>query len=494
MRKLGLTLSIFLFLTEVVNSQTSTNSVSYSTPDRGGTVIETAGGTEAIVVGYGRVQPAASTAPNGVAIFSLRENGILITEAGVPATTATIAGRTYAEVNGPINTGVAFVNPNSTAVVISFHFTGENGNDFGNGTFTLEGNAQIGKFLNQAPFNANVQFAGTFSFTASAPVSVIALRTILNSRNEFLMATQVVTPIPDTTSAGAFVMAHFADGGGWRTQVVLVNTTDVNLTGTVQFYGEGSASVAAQPLTLNVNGQVAASFNYQIRARSSVRLVTSSPVGIAAQVGSVRITPSAGSQAPSGFAVFSFTNGGVLQTEAAVPAQPASTAFRSYVEVNSRTGNPGAIQSAIAISNPSSTSATVNFELTTLAGASTGLTATRLVPANGHISTFVHDLFPTLDVSANFRGVLRITSGASPVVIVSLRTRYNERGDFLITTTPASNEAAASTTGEIYFPHIVDQGGYSTQFILFSGVTGQTSTGNLRFFSQAGQSMNVRIR
>ena len=65
-------------------AQTSTSSVAFTTRDRGGVVVETAGGTGALTVGYGRVQPSSSTTPAGVAVFGLRQNGVLVSEAGVP--------------------------------------------------------------------------------------------------------------------------------------------------------------------------------------------------------------------------------------------------------------------------------------------------------------------------------------------------------------------------------------------------------------------------
>src|SRR5207245_9149580 len=123
-------------------AQTGTSSVSYSTPDRGGVVIETAGGgtNNPPVVGYARVQPSASTTPAGSAIYDLRQNGVLVAEAAVPGMTTMAGGRIYAEVNSPINTGIAIANPNSTPVTISFNFTDQNGNDFGQSNFTLAAN------------------------------------------------------------------------------------------------------------------------------------------------------------------------------------------------------------------------------------------------------------------------------------------------------------------------------------------------------------------
>src|SRR5438552_6863651 len=213
-----------LTITQPAGAQTTASSVPYSIVDRGAVSLETVGGADVMIVGYGRVLPTA-TAPAGVSIFGLRQNGVLVTEAGVPGVITLISGRTYAEVNGPINTGMAFANLNSSPVVISFNFTDQAGNDFGQNSFTLGANGQMAKFLNEAPFSA-APFAGTFTFSASAPVALAALRTFANQRGEFLVTTQPVTKTPDVISANALVIGHFADGSGWNTQVILVNTAD----------------------------------------------------------------------------------------------------------------------------------------------------------------------------------------------------------------------------------------------------------------------------
>jgi hypothetical protein len=109
----------------------------------------------------------------------------------------------------------------------------------------------------------------------------------------------------------------------------------------------------------------------------------------------------------------------------------------------------------------------------------------------GHFSTFLHDLFPSLALP--FTGVLRMSSFSS-IGVMTLLTRYNERGDFLMATTPASNEASPSNTGEILFPFIADGGGFTTQFILFSGVAGQISTGELSLIGQQGQPLDLTVR
>ena len=86
--------------------------------------------------------------------------------------------------------------------------------------------------------------------------------------------------------------------------------------------------------------------------------------------------------------------------------------------------------------------------------------------------------------------MLRLSS-PTPVSVAGLRSRYNERGDFLISTTPPVNENAATPGSALYFPHIADAGGCTTQFVLFGGQAGQASSGTLRFFPQSGESWNV---
>jgi hypothetical protein len=78
--------------------------------------------------------------------------------------------------------------------------------------------------------------------------------------------------------------------------------------------------------------------------------------------------------------------------------------------------------------------------------------------------------------------------------VVALRQRYNERGDYLITTTPPTLETGTPTTAPRSFPHFVNGDGYTTQFILFSGTAGQTAAGSVKFHRQDGTALPVTLR
>ena len=78
--------------------------------------------------------------------------------------------------------------------------------------------------------------------------------------------------------------------------------------------------------------------------------------------------------------------------------------------------------------------------------------------------------------------------------VVGLRLRYNERKELLITTTPPSVETNQAISKSMLFPHVADGGGYTTQFILFGGTTGQTSSGTLGVYDPNGQPLNIGLQ
>ena len=460
---------------------------SFSIPDRGGRSTTSSGTAETLRVGYGRIRAdAGSGTPSGIAIFGFRQNGVLISEAGVPASEPVQEGRIFAEVDGPVNTGLAIANPNGLPATISFYFTNTSGTRFAEGSFELGAHQQTAKFLDQAPFNGGPSVLGTFTFTSSLPVAVVALRGFTNEAGEFLMTTLPVAPVSSTASDTVY-FPHFADGSGWATQVVLVNPTDRTITGAVEFRGKGSDTAAAAPVILTLDdGRTGSNFDYSIAPRSVKRFTTSnSPAGLA--TGSVRATPNSGNAAPSGLVVFSFVSGEKTVSEAGVSALPTGSGFRVYVESAGMPGQAGSIRSGLAITNAGATANTMTLEVTNLDGSLAVPPATLAIPPSGHLARFVDEIFTLPD---NFSGVLRVRSNAE-VAIVGLRLRVNENNELKMTTTAPSNEMDPSTSEDRFFAHLADSGGWSTQFILFSGTAGQTASGTLNFIDASGQPLDL---
>jgi hypothetical protein len=432
------------------------------------------------------VAPAGQAVPSGLAIFGYRQNGILISETGVPASPPLTKGRIYAEVSGPVNTGIALANSNDSDTTVSFFFTDSSGNDFGHGSVTIPAHGQVAHFLDETPFSAPRPMNGTLTFNAALPVSAIAIRGFTNERSEFLVTTLPVVD-PSNAVADSTFFPHFVDGGGWSTEFVLVNPSDQNISGTLSFFGQGTVSTVAPNLTMSIDGAMLHQITYTIPPRSAATYSTagsSSPT----QVGSARITPALWNETPVGTAIFSFHNGSTTVSAAGTPSLEVGRAFRMYAESNTGTS----VRTGVAIQNSALTSTTVNFELTGLDGTSTGLAGTITLPASGQRALFLDEIPGFQSLPLPFKGILRISSSNVNITAVGLHGRWNERGDFIFTTISAINEGAP-TNSKVVFPDIVNGAGYSTQFVLFSGKPGEPASGNISLFSQNGAKLSIPL-
>lgn len=435
----------------------------FSISSTGSDYLRTPSAVGSVNLGYGRLQASAgSAAPDGVAIFSFRSNGVLVSEAAVPASPLIQEGRIYAETSGAVKTGIAIANPNDRSATISFYFTDVNGASFGAGTTTIAPNQQIAAFLDEAPFNGAVN-ARSFTFSSSLAVGAIALRGYTNERSDFLMTTLPVAPISSSSSAPV-LLPHFATGGGWTTQVLLVNPTDGPISGGVE---------------------MDAAYNYSIAPRSAVKIVGS---GITPQLrtGSIRVSPAFLSRTPAASTVFSYINDGITLTESGVATTGTASSFRLFAEFDFLRS----MQTGIAVANTTNGAAAVQFELLDLKGQPTGYSGSLTIAGNGSRSLFLTEIPGFQNLPSSFRGVLRISSGAA-ISAIGLRGRYNERGDFLIATTPALAENSQARSAELIFPHIVSGGGYTTEFLLMS--RGTMSSGNILLRSQSGAELPLPL-
>jgi hypothetical protein len=459
------------FLSVKLPGAPAMNTVPFSLADRGTESVTSMGApSESMRVGYARVTADSGAMPAGVAIFGYRHNGVLISETGVPGARPLTGGRIYAETSASVSSGVAIANPNSEPAVVSFTFTDATGTDVAGGSVTVPPNGQIAGFLNERPFNGPSAFSGAFTFSSLKPVAVVALRGLVNERSDFLLTTLPVVEIgAAAASAPALAFPHFASGSGWTTTIMLVNPTENPISGSLQFTNSAGIPVSSLP--------------YVIARRSAKTFATETSGTVGS--GAVRIVPAPMNAPPAGSLVFSFQESGVRITEAGVPAAGAGTAFRVYAEASD------VIQSGIAVLNTSLTQASVRVELISLSGASVSTASFTLAPYAQRAS-FLTELPGFQNLSLPVQGLLRITSTV-PVAVTGLRSRTNQRGDFLLTTTPPVVEDATAPP-ELFFPHFADAGGYTTQFILFGAGSGNPAKGTMRFFSPSGTPLDLTLR
>lgn len=488
--------TVFLLTTSSLRAQSLGSAFVF--PDLGGTSRTTAGNSSPMITGYAKISNTEAT-PAGYALIALRNNGALLSEVTIPSTTAFRGGRIYAETGGGIDTGIALANLNAEAIPLAWYFTRDSGAEGQSGVLNIPAKGQIGQFLSEAPFNLEPNFKGTFTFFALTPrpdlsVAAIALRGQVNQRGDFLMTTLPVSALDEQSLFAGDTLPHFAVGDGWSTQVILVNPTDQELAGTVDF-----VDPLGSGLVVTAEASTDKQFAFRIAPRGSWRLRLPGN-GTPLKVGSVRLASvAAGVPLPVGFLIFAYDTGGVTVTTAAITAARSASGSRIFVEGSGTPGMPGHLQTALAVSNSDATNAVrVTLDLRNLDGSSSGRTGFLDIAPSGQVSRFLGEIPGFEGLPLSFQGVLRV-SAPTPVSLIGIRARFNERREFLITTVSHAGEAdqhfnAVLRYSSFVFPHFVDGGGYNTKFVLFSAWTTGRANGALEFYDKSGTPQPVSIQ
>jgi hypothetical protein len=321
------------------------------------------------------------------------------------------------------------------------------------------------------------------TFWSDTPVVAAALRVDTTGSNPVNSYVPIVNH--HTTNNRPVSVPQFADGLGWTTQFYLVNTSEYPMEGEVRFFKSDPSGGPGVPAELAGLGSI---LSYSIPARA-VRAIATRGESAELVAGRADVVPTAGSNTPATFALLTFTENGILKTT--VEAQEPGTQFKMYVETSGTFGEALASTPSIAVGNSSDTDAVIQLEMTDLQGNPSGLSATITIPARSHLSAYLKNIPGFESLPSPYKGVLRATTSSSGVTIAGFRCRYNERGQFMaLTTGPLPDLSGVSS---VIFPHMVDGGGYATEFILIHGTSGAGSSGSIRFLNQSGGSLNMAV-
>jgi len=350
---------------------------------------KTAGGNSTTRTGYVKLAVNSGTTPYGTAVFSFSQDGMVVSEAGVPASPPTRSARLFIDYRKGVNalpvqsdagsidtnTGIAVMNYCSSTANVTYTLRDPNGIAIATGSGRIEAAHHFACFIDQlknngvpdfnlpADFQSRIQF-GSLDVSADQPLSVLALRGTTNQRNEFLITTTPIADITQVPGNGSVYFPQFVDGGGYTTSLMLLNTSSVRETGKLEIRDKDG-----NPLTVNqVGGTNDSSFSYSIEPGGLFRFQTD---GFPAdtKAGWVRLTPDAGTPTPVGSGVFGYNPENVMVSESGIPAAVATMHARVYVDL-SNNHNTG-----LAIANISNTGSNITIKAyqkdgVTVAGAS----------------------------------------------------------------------------------------------------------------------------
>jgi hypothetical protein len=211
-------------------------------PVGGSTIIATADTTSALSEGWAQV--SSSQLIGGTAIFRYDPWS---QEAAVPLlTTGGTSLEIPYQVGSGLALGVALANTDTAQTAnITEVIRDQNGNQLSSRTLTL---APLNHTAFNPTFPSNATAGGVVEYDANVNLFGLGIRSA--PQGSGLAFTSVDAVLPQAASTKT--ISHIADGGGWRTSIVLVNTDTVPAQYTVNFWTDAGASYAP-PLALGAS-------------------------------------------------------------------------------------------------------------------------------------------------------------------------------------------------------------------------------------------------
>lgn len=426
-----------------------------------------------VQIGFARFTPENPGVSAAVAaLFSFRnEKGILLWEAGVPASRPFDAAIIFVDQRGGNRTGLALVNVGAQPAVIRFVLRDLQGNQTGDLVRFLPAGQNFALFVDELFMALPPEFAGTLTFRevdGNETLAAITLRESRNAHGEAIFTALPVAPLTAPGNSSAVLLPQIGAGSGLSTRIILINPYSVPLQGTVRFRTSSGTA-----MRLEIDGAVRSEIFFHLPPFSGVDF----PVSLSSvlNTGYAVIRPSGEAPAPAAVALFQMGDERGPVSEAGITATTPSGQLRLSID-------QAGTRSGLAVVNPEEREALLEVELLDHTGQSMGLRKLTLLPG-AHRALFADELFERLP--AGFTGAIEIRS-TLPVAVTSLKLSVNKRGDAVLTTLPFFDLEALPAAGESVFPQIAIGGGFATRFLFLSSPSIDRIGGILRLFRSSG--------
>ena len=479
-----------------VNVEDIVSSSQFQVAPQGASSVMTKGTRTDAVFGYAVAEPVVpGTQLTGLAIIDRKQNGASVSQVGIPASPFVEVGRLYVDATATRRTVLTIANPSDQDATVDFFYTDQTGATTQFATATIKAREHFSRFISDDPLN--IFAPGTLNFTSSIPVVATSFFTESNEAGELLIShTPIVDPIAHTVQVGdkPITIPEFAEGGGWRNDIILVNTSESQMNGEVRFLSQGSGNQPGVPTEVGIGDEniPASVVEFDIPPRAFQKVATAgsatiSEVPFTLSRGASLSTPGSGPFQVSGFASADSTdpaarlNGlqiveyrqlGITQSQVGIVAPSLRQTGRFFAETTDKS------RSFLAIANPNTDDVTVDVFLTDDSGTSTE-PVTIAVPAGGQLSQFLSD--QPISLTSGSKRTVNF-SASLPVFVTALRFFTNERNDSIQSAIPIV-DPAGPIDQSIVIPHFADGAGWKSRVILVNN-TDEEMRGEVRFLSQ----------
>lgn len=213
--------------------------------------------------GYVVITPdAGSTAPLPMATLGIVSGGLVQSQAAVLPAPMTTTSSLLVDVIPSIgrNLGIAVANPGESANVITLALQDSSGVTITTTTLTVPARQQVARFVTEL-FGSNAvgsAFSGSLRLQSQTPFSLLGLRF---SGIEFSTLPVVGAATgASTAQSSSIILPQFAMGGGWASEIALVNSgTAVSVAGRVDIF-----DTSGNPMRVQLNNATQSTFRYSI--------------------------------------------------------------------------------------------------------------------------------------------------------------------------------------------------------------------------------------
>ncbi len=415
-------------------------------------------GKGGLVSGAARV---TSTGAIGVsAILSVFDtSGKLLAETGIGSSELMSSFVLPVDTTGYFNTGLALFNEREANVAVTMSLRDTSGRQVGKPVLlTLAARNHIARFIyGPGQIFAEVgNFQGTLLVECSEPIASMVLR-----QNAVPLSYTSLAAVSTASTQKTVRLAQVADGsyggGSYRTSFLIYNVSAAAANVNLQL-----TDASGKPLRVTIPGHGdSSSFVFPDLAPGASLFLQTDGTGELA-TGAATIS----ADVPIGVSgIFALQDSrGAFLTETGVSCCPLLTSLTLPVDIT------GTCDTGVAFFGAAGSASTLTFRLFDESGTAVGSSVTSNLPANGHLSRFVSQLFPGI---GDFQGSLSV---ASTVSVAALTLRVNA-SPLSLTAFPVIAGAAFSGGGARFTmaDTVSDQAQRTT--LAFSGLA--MMTGNL---------------
>ena len=418
--------------------------------------------------GFGQLGDA--TEANSVYVFTKtqfekellteRLSRILISQSAAPAPEATSQALLFVEGRNGAVSSVFLANPGSQAA--SVQFTLRSGGDEETASRTLQSGTSLTATVSE--LMGTTDQTGALGVRSDVPVSVTAWYEGENRHGEKFTGS---LPVLRSQSASSDIVPHLMVGGGYQSDIILLNPEDSRVLGSVAVFDEKGQETEVQ--------------DYEIAPGGSI-VWQPADAGAVPRLRYAVARPSSGNP-PALAAMVRRLDEGLISATTVEAFQRHSVARVAFNTMPDLIRHRREINLRVVIANANRLGAAVRFVLRDLDGNEVDRHEQIILPGSQRDFSLV-GLFNR----GQFAGSITMFSDL-PVGISARQTTVNLRGEEILTELPI---LSGNAQGPVIYPY-VDGEGHSTQLVVSTDYEGSVDS-QIDFFKPDGQKLEVIIR